>query len=56
MTRFGGVVGAGTHLRVARSLAVRAELEQYLYSIDGHHQRDLLFSLGLSASSKRMNE
>ena len=51
-TRFGGVVGAGAHLRVARSLALRAELEQYLYSLDGHHQRDVYLSLGLSLVSQ----
>jgi len=50
--RAGGVVGAGAHVRVARSLAIRAELEQYLYSYRGSFQRDLVLSVGLSAASR----
>ena len=49
---WGGVVGAGSRLRVARSLALRAELAQYLYSVQGLHQRDLVVSLGLSYATR----
>lgn len=48
----GGVVGAGVHLRVAPSMALRAELEQYFYSFAEHNQRDLFLSLGLSVASR----
>jgi hypothetical protein len=48
----GGVVGGGVHLRVAPSIALRAELEQYFYSFAEHNQRDLFLSLGLSVASR----
>jgi hypothetical protein len=51
-TQVGGVVGVGAHLRVARSLALRAELEQYMYSFQGSGQRDLFVSVGLSLASQ----
>ena len=52
IARFGGMVGAGAHLRVARSLAIRAEVEQYLYSVQGYHQQDFVLSVGLSVASR----
>jgi len=48
----GGVVGVGAHLRVVRSLALRAEVEDYLYSLDGNPQQDVSLSLGLSFTSR----
>jgi hypothetical protein len=50
--RFGGVVGVGAHLRVARALAVRAEVEDYLYSVQRYHQQGFSLSLGLSVASR----
>jgi hypothetical protein len=50
--RLAGVVGAGARLRVARSLAIRAEVAQYHYSVQGYAQRDFLLSLGFSLASQ----
>jgi hypothetical protein len=52
MTRVGGVVGVGAHLRLARSVALRAEVEDYLYSVQGYHQQDFILSVGLSLASR----
>jgi hypothetical protein len=48
----GGVVGIGGHFRVARSLALRAEVEQYRYSFQTYRQQDFFLSLGLSVASR----
>ena len=50
--RLGGVVGLGADLRVARSLGIRAEAEQYLYSFQGYHQQDFVLSVGLSVAPR----
>lgn len=50
--RLGAVVGLGVDLRVARSLGIRAEAEQYLYSVQGYHQQDFVLSVGLSVASR----
>jgi hypothetical protein len=50
--RLGGVVGAGAHFRVARALALRADVEDYLYSVQGYHQQDFSLSVGLSVASQ----
>jgi len=58
-TRFGGVLGAGTRFNIGRSLAVRAEAEDYVFSAtftdpttgtgtNARFQNDLVFSLGLA--------
>ena len=52
----GSVVAVGAHVRVAPSLALRTELEQYVYSYAEHRQRDLFLSLGLSLAPRiRLN-
>jgi hypothetical protein len=50
--RLGGVIGAGAHFRVARALALRADVEDYLYSVQGYHQQDFVLSVGLSVASR----
>jgi hypothetical protein len=50
--RLGGVVGLGADLRVGRSLGIRAEAEQYLYSFQGYHQQDFILSVGLSVAPR----
>jgi hypothetical protein len=51
-TALGGVVGVGAHLRVANALALRAEVEDYLYSVQWYHQQDFSLSVGLSVASR----
>jgi hypothetical protein len=52
---FAGVVGAGAHFRVAPRLAIRAEFEEYLSSLEGHSQWDHFLSLGVSVVLRNMD-
>jgi hypothetical protein len=52
MGHFGGVVGIGAHLRLASSLALRAEVADYLYSVNTFLQQDFLLSVSLSLASR----
>lgn len=52
MGHFGGVVGVGAHLRVASALALRAEVEDYVYSIESYQHHDFALSVSLSLASR----
>jgi hypothetical protein len=52
MGHVGGVVGLGAHFRLASALALRAEVEDYLYSVQSYQQQDFSLSVSLSLASR----